>query len=203
MTTDHMISSIRAYGLLNTDIFDAMRRIDRKLFVRKQDTEQAYSDTPLYIGHGQTISQPYTVAFMIEALELSEGMNVLEIGAGSGYTAALMQAIVKTGRVTAIEYISELAEAAKDNISALDQKPMILHGDGCLGYEKNAPYDRIIASCACPQIPPPWLEQLRNDGIILAPIGSVLQEMTKIRKSGATENLGTFAFVPLVGKYGK
>jgi len=204
MSIAMMIEAIRFYGFDNAAVLKAMEKIDRKLFVPKDLEKEAYEDTALPIGYEQTISQPYTVAHMLDLLQVKNGMRILEVGAGSGWTAALLQFLVDPGEVYAIEYVKELAEMAKANVKKTKYVPQILQGDGSLGLTEKAPFDRIICSCACPEIPKPWFEQLKDDGLIVAPVGNMLQYMTRYTKSDDRyEKSGSFAFVPLKGKYEK
>jgi len=142
---------------------------------------------------------------MLEALELKKGLSVLEIGAGSGWNAALLKEIVGEGKVVAVEYVSELVEISKKNIKKTGLNIEVIHGDGSIGIQNSEPFDRIIITCACPDIPEPLVGQLKEDGIIIAPVGKFLQKMIKARKVNnrlEKESLGSFAFVPLKGKYG-
>ena len=186
---------------------EAFRNTPREDFL-KESKEEAYGDYPLPIGEGQTISQPTTVIIMTEALELREGNKVLEVGTGSGYQAAIISKIVgPKGKVVSTEIIKELAEFAQKNIKKLGLKNVIvINHDGSKGYEKAAPYDRIIITAACPGIPKPLTQQLKEGGIIVAPVGNLLeQKMIKARKNQGKlieENLGDFMFVPLKGEYG-
>lgn len=204
----HMVEVIKDYGVKDKKVLDAMLKVPRHEFVQKDMHEHAYSDCPLPIGSGQTISQPYTVAMMLEHLELKEGNNVLEVGCGSGYNAAVIKEIVKTGSVTSIEVVEELVNFAKKNLERYcrDHCIGIVLGDGSEGYEKNAPYDKVIFTCACPAIPTAVVKQLKEGGIIVAPVGaSYFQEMIKaVKRKGRLEikTLGQFRFVPLIGKFG-
>ena len=189
-------------------VIDAFKKIPREKFINKEHLDEAYGDYPLSIGEGQTISQPTTVAIMTQALELKEGDKVLEVGAGSGYQAAIIANIVgEKGRVISTEIIEELVKFAQENIKKLKLNNVrIVHCDGSKGYEKEAPYDKIIVTAACPSIPKPLINQLKENGIIIAPVGNLLEQvMVKARKKGdklIEENLGYFMFVPLKGKHG-
>lgn len=190
-------------------LLKAFNEVPRELFIRDGFEEEAYGDYPLPIGGGQTISQPTTVMLMTQALELKEGQKVLEVGAGSGWQAAIIGKIVgNKGKVITTEIIPELAEFAGNNIKkAKIRNVEVINYDGSQGYEKEAPYDRVIITAACPKIPPPLINQLKNNGIIVAPVGSLVfgQDMLKLRKTKLgieQESLGSFVFVPLKGKYG-
>ena len=148
---------------------------------------------------------------MDEALELRPGMKVLEVGAGSGYHAATIAEVLgDTGRVFAIEYLDKLVAVARNNLirAGYADRVTLVQGDGSLGYAERAPYDRILVTAAAPETPPPLLEQLKSDGILVVPVGGRMfpQELVQVRKKpdGALErnSMGGVAFVPLVGKYG-
>jgi len=151
------------------------------------------------------------VAIMDEALELRQGMKVLEVGAGSGYHAATIAEIVgDKGHVFTVEYVDKLVAIARNNLSrsGYTNRVTIVQGDGSLGYAERAPYDRVVVTAAAPKIPPPLLEQLKHNGILVMPVGGRMfpQELIRVRKKpdGALErnSLGGVAFVPLVGKFG-
>lgn len=201
-----MVDVIQEYGVKNKTILDVMLKVPRHEFVPESMREHAYADCPLPIGYNQTISQPFTVAFMLDALELREGYSILEVGCGSGYNAALIKELVKDGKVVSVEVIKELVNFAKENLARLNYNIKVVSSDGSQGYKKDAPYDRIIATCACPSIPKPWITQLNEGGIIIAPVGTGLyQEMLKAKKiKGELKitSIGSFRFVPLVGRYG-
>lgn len=199
-----MIETIRNYGLENEKIFNAMRAVPRRMFVEgKVSLEEAYGDFPVVIGRGQTISQPFTVAFMLDLVELKEGDNVLEIGTGSGWNAALIEQIVgEEGRVTTVEYEPMLAEKASSFLNFFGSNVQVVKGDASEGYEPNAKYDRIIVTCASPHIMGAWKEQLKEGGIIVLPEGMDIQVMVKaIKRNGKLEREkhGHFSFVPLRG----
>ena len=189
-------------------VLDAFKKILRENFVGDSNIPQSYEDRPLPISCGQTISQPTTVMIMTEALELKKGDKVLEVGAGSGYQAALISEIVgKTGKVVTTEIIPELADFAMQNLKKCSIKNVIvvLH-DGSCGYEKETPYDAIIITAAAPEIPKCLIEQLKDGGRLVAPVGPLhSQEMIKLTKKKGKfieERLGNFVFVPLRGERG-
>jgi len=186
-------------------LINAFRSVPREKFILEELIGEAYGDYPLPILKGQTISQPTTVMIMINALELKKTDRVLEVGAGSGYCAAIMSKIARFVYTT--EIIPELADFAANNIKRVGIKNIeVINHDGSQGYEKQAPYDKIMVTAACPKIPPPLIEQLKQNGIIVAPVSYFLgQSMIKGIKKGQelkTESLGSFVFVPLKGKYG-
>ena len=201
-----MIQVIKNYGVKNENILNAMLKIPRHLFVPKELENYAYEDMPLQIGNNQTISQPYTIAFMLELLELKKNDNLLEIGTGSGYSTSLISFITKD-KVYTTEIISSLALKAEQNlIKAKIKNVKVLCADGSLGIKEYAPYDKILINAACPDFPEPLIKQLKDNGIMVAPIGGVLgQEMVKgIKKGRKLERkvLGNFIFVKLRGEFG-
>lgn len=192
-------------------VIEAFRHINREFFVLPHLKEEAYLDVPLPIGHGQTISQPTTIAIMTENLELENGMKVLEVGTGSGYQSALIGHIIgKRGHVFTTELIQDLANSAKQALKKAGiENVTVIESDGSMGYSQEAPYDRIIVTAACPEIPQELIKQLKKNGIMILPVGSLeAQKMLKIRKIDEegklldVKNLGDFVFVPLRGKYG-
>lgn len=184
----------------------ALERIPRERFLPDDARRDAYVDAPLPIGAGQTISAPHMVAMMAEALELQPGHRVLEVGGGSGYHAAVLAALVAPGgRVVSVEVVPSLAAAARRALAAVDPAlPVeVVVGDGSRGHVAGAPYDRISVACAAPRVPPPLIEQLAPDGILVIPVGPPdVQELLRVRKDGATAPLCLVRFVPLVGAFG-
>lgn len=203
-----LIENLKRYGYLRSKkVEDAILAIKREEFVPANMKKYAYSDTPLEIGYGQTISAPHMVALMCEELELDKGMKVLEVGAGSGYHAAVISKIVgDEGRVYTIERVPELVEFARKNLQKAGITNVeVIEGDGSLGLPEYAPFDRILVTCSAPDIPRPLIEQLKDGGIILIPIGRTLSILVKgIKRGGRLErkNICECAFVPLIGKYG-
>lgn len=190
-------------------VLDAFKKVPREKFVLEKYKEDAYADVPLPILAGQTISQPTTVVMMLDALEVRQGMKVLEVGAGSGYNAALLSVLVGSkGKIITTEIIPELAEFARKNLkNAGIKNVVVVRHDGSQGFEKEAPYDRIICTAAAPKIPKPLTDQLKEGGVLLVPVGPACgQEMIRARKQKGkiiTEKLGGFIFVPLTGKFGE
>ena len=179
----------------------------REGFLPENLKPHAYVDTPLEIGNGQTISAPHMVAIMCEDLDLKKGQKVLEIGAGSGYHAAVISKIIgDEGHVYTIERFEGLAKKAEENLKKANIRNVTVEtGDGSMGLQKYAPYDRIYVTCAAPDIPPPLIEQLKDGGKLMVPVGYTICELILIEKKDnkiKTKNLGGCAFVPLIGKYG-
>ncbi len=184
-------------------VVEAMKRIPREAFVPPELYHDAYDDRPLGIGFGQTISQPFIVALMIQALELKEDNKVLELGTGSGYVAAILAELVK--QVITVECIPQLAESAKQVLEKLGYSNIEVHVAGrTLGWPEEAPYNAIIVSAGAPSIPLVLLEQLAWRGRLVIPVGSRWQQellkVTKYRKGNRIENLGGCYFVPLIGE---
>ncbi len=194
-------------GVRDPLVLDAMRNVRRELFVLREYAEEAYDDTPLPIGSGQTISQPYIVAFMIEALGLRGGEKVLEIGAGSGYAAAVLAQIA--GDVYTIERIEELASRAKENLAhAHCDDVHVRHADGTEGWPEQAPFDAVLVSAGAPDIPTTLLYQLKVGGRMVVPVGDNprSQELIRITRTSEddfeSEDIADVRFVPLIGKEG-
>ena len=189
-------------------IITAFKKVPREIFVSPELRSQAYEDRPLPTIRGQSLSQPTTVMIMTQALEVAKGQKILEVGAGVGFQATLLAELTgKRGTVFTTEIIPELVEAAKKNTSHLGyHNVLVLETDGSRGVEQQAPFDRIIITAACPKIPEPLIEQTKDQGIIVAPLGNLQEQiLVKARKIGhrlEMEFLGPFMFVPLQGKYG-
>lgn len=198
-------NQIIARGVRDRRVIEALRSIPRHLFVPASTIERAYSDTPLPIGEGQTISQPYMVAWMIELLRLQGDEKVLEVGTGSGYQAAILAKLCR--EVYTIERIKSLAETARERLDKLGIKNVhIIVGDGSTGLPEYAPYDGIIVAAGTPRIPPALLEQLAEGGRLVIPVGSsTLQMLTVLEKKNGKirkREEGSCVFVPLVGVQG-
>ncbi len=192
-------------GIMDERVLDAMRKVPRHLFVSEPMQYQAYEDSALSIGEGQTISQPYMVAVMTELLELTGTEKVLEIGTGSGYQAAILSELSR--EVYTIDRVGTLARQAEEKFRSLSYYNIHVRvGDGTLGWPEESPFDRIIVTAGTPKVPEPLMEQLSDEGIILAPVGGRFsQQLIRIRKSKGelTEEYHTpCVFVPLIGRYG-
>ena len=207
---EELIRELKKRVIKDDSVLHAFQETPREAFVLKHHKDAAYEDRPLPILAGQTISQPTTVIIMTQALEVKQGMKILEVGAGSGYQAAILSKLVgKKGKVIATEIIPELVDFARKNLEKTNCKNVkVIYADGSLGYEKEKPYDRIIVTAASPLIPDPLLKQLKVNGILVIPVGSLYsQSMLQVKKKpkGKQEvkHLGQFLFVPLKGKYGR
>ncbi|MDD5448037.1 MAG: protein-L-isoaspartate(D-aspartate) O-methyltransferase [Actinomycetota bacterium] len=196
---------IIARGVRDRRVIEAMKSIPRHLFVPVSPIERAYSDTPLPIGEGQTISQPYMVAWMTELLRLEGDEKVLEVGTGSGYQAAILAKLSR--EVYTIERVKSLAETARERLDKLGiENVHVVIGDGSAGLPEYAPYDRIIVTAGTPRIPPALVEQLAEGGRLVIPVGSSsLQMLTVLKKKNGKiykKEEGSCVFVPLVGVQG-
>ena len=192
-------------GITDSATIEAFMKVPRHLFIEEGLWGQAYSDYPLPIGHGQTISQPYIVALMTEGLELNDSDRVLEIGTGSGYQAAILAEIAEF--IYSIERRDDLAGRAKRILNELKYKNIeIKVDDGTQGWKDESPFDAVIVTASSPDIPSPLVEQLKDGGRMVIPVGGrVSQELIKIRKVKGKikkENMGGCRFVKLIGEYG-
>ena len=200
-------NDLQGRGIKDKKVLDVMMKVQRHFFVDKHLRHQAYADHPLPIGEGQTISQPYVVALMTEALMLKQSDRVLEIGTGSGYQAAVLAEIVKD--VYTIEIRKSLADKADKRFKELGYKKVkVKHGDGYFGWEEHAPFDGIIITASANHIPPPLIKQLKEGGKLIIPLGSTVyyQELTLVTKKKGelyVKQMGPVAFVPMVGEVEK
>lgn len=199
-----LISDLEKKGISNQDILKAIQKIPRELFISKSFWNKAYDDNALPIDCGQTISQPLTVAYMTQLLDVKPGMRVLELGTGSGYQALLLH-LLKCNVYT-IERHEYLFEKAKNFFKHNNILISCHLGDGTLGLLKHAPYDRIIITAACPSIPEELFEQLDDNGKIVAPIGTSKSQVMFLfeKRNGKIfkKDFGKFKFVPLIGEKG-
>jgi protein-L-isoaspartate(D-aspartate) O-methyltransferase len=196
--------TIVARGVKNPDVLRAMRTVPRDKFVSQEYIQSAYEDHPLPIGFGQTISQPYIVAWMTELLELKPGEKVLEIGTGSGYQAAVLAELGYV-QVYSIEIIPDLTESAQERLQALGYIVHVRQGDGYYGWPEYAPFDAIVVTAAPDHLPSPLVEQLSEGGRLVIPIGppgsyQSLWKFVKINGDLKAYNLGGVAFVPFTGQ---
>ena len=204
-----LIIYLKNSKFLNDDrVESALRNIPRHEFVPESELDYAYDNEPLPIMKNQTISQPGVVTRMTEWLDVKDGQKILEIGTGSGWQSAIISYLVGSGSVYSIERHPELVKFAQENLKKLkiDNVHVIL-GDGNLGYPKESPYDRIIITAACTEIPSPLFDQLSENGLIIAPVGDSSQSLVLQKKTskGMLEirKQSKYVFVPLIGKFGK
>jgi protein-L-isoaspartate(D-aspartate) O-methyltransferase len=196
-----MVADLMAQGILRTDaIIRAFMQVPRHVFAGSENENVAYADYPVPIPSGQTISAPHMVAAMTELLQPDAKDKVLEIGAGSGYQAAILSKLVK--KVYTLEIDSALNVFAKTNLAKAGVKNvLVIEGDGSKGYAKAKPFDKVIVTCATPEIFDSWVRQLKIGGLLIAPVGAgFYQELVRIKKTSKgleKTNLGAVAFVPL------
>lgn len=194
-----------ARGIKDAGVLSVFQKIERHKFVPEELRINAYADFPVSIGYGQTISQPYIVALMTQSLNLSGQERVLEIGTGSGYQAVVLAELA--AEVYSIERVEALADRTRTLLAGLGYSNIkIKVGDGTLGWPQEAPFDRIIITAACPRIPLPLSEQLKEGGSILLPMGDNFSQVLTlaVKKNGILEfqEICACVFVPLIGKYG-
>ena len=200
---DRMVEQqIASRGIKDPRTLAAMRKVPRHLFVPPSSSAEAYEDHPLPIGHGQTISQPYIVAFMTEAIRLRGGETVLEVGTGSGYQAAVLSEIA--AKVYTIEIVEPLAEDARRRLERLGYATVSVRaGDGYLGWPEAAPFDAIMVTAAAPKVPEPLKQQLKDGGRLCLPVGEEFQELVVLTRKGAEfieERVLPVRFVPMTGR---
>ena len=207
-----MVEKLVSSGYIKTEpVKTAMEKVPRHIFAPEDMQRFAYADAPIQIGAGgQTISAPHMVAMMLEFLELEKGMTVLEIGCGSGYHASLAAYLVGAqGHVYTIDIVEELTENAKKHIAqvGLHDRIDVIFADGSKGLPEHAPYDRIMAACSAPDIPQPLMEQLKDPGIAIIPVGSgYTQSLAYVKKVDGEvikKNYPGVAFVPMRGEFGR
>ncbi|MBN1456428.1 MAG: protein-L-isoaspartate(D-aspartate) O-methyltransferase, partial [Sedimentisphaerales bacterium] len=196
---------LKKRDIVDADVLETMAAIQREEFVPENYENQAYSDQPLPIGLGQTISQPYIVALMTQVLKLNKKCEVLEIGTGSGYQTAILCKLAK--KVYTIERHNQLIESAQNTLSRLNIGNVeYFIGDGSCGWPEQKIFDRIIITAAVPEVPGPVMDQLAEDGLLVAPVGGeIFQELTVFKKHGGSitsTNVCGCKFVKLIGKHG-
>ena len=195
-----LLQSLKRRGI-SERVLSAMNTVKREDYVPDKWHDYAYHDEPLPIGNGQTISAPHMVAIMCDLLSVEPSSNVLEVGTGSGYHAAVLAELTGDGIVYTIERFERLAQEARRRVPS---NVIVTTGDGSLGFAEKAPFDRILVTCSAPDIPPPLLAQLKGGGRMVLPLGRGLQELYLVCKNHeiTKEAHGAVAFVLLVGKYG-
>lgn len=199
-----MVKKLRLKGIKDEAVLDALNRVPRHAFFDDALLVHAYEDKAFPIGEGQTISQPYTVAFQTEKLEVKPGDKVLEIGTGSGYQACVLLEMGAT--VYTIEYNKVLYERTRDFLPKMGYRPYFAYGDGSKGMSTKAPFDKILVTAGAPVVPDELIDQLAEEGILVIPVGDRdRQVMIRIRKKNGKlvkDEFDYFAFVPLLGEQG-
>lgn len=199
-----LVKKLAEKGIKDERVLAAIQKVPRHVFFENALLEHAYQDKAFPIGEGQTISQPYTVAFQSEKLEIKPGDKVLEIGTGSGYQACVL--VEMGARVYTIEYNRKLYETTRELLPQMGYKPYFFYGDGSKGLPAKAPFDKIIVTAGAPIVPSALTEQLTEGGILIIPVGDrEKQVMLSIRKKQGEllrEEFANFAFVPLLGESG-
>lgn len=199
-----LVKILEKKGISDPNVLKAIGKMPRHVFFETALLEHAYQDKAFPIGEGQTISQPYTVAFQTEKLEIKPGDKVLEIGTGSGYQACILLEL--GAKVYTIEYNKELYDRTKVLLPKLGYSPYFYYGDGSKGLPAKAPYDKIIVTAGAPVVPKSLTDQLADNGILIIPVGNrnkqVMLRITKKKDELITEEFDNFAFVPLLGKEG-
>jgi len=202
MNKQELLQRLKALGF-SKNILDAFSKVKRENFIPEELEKEAYKDTALPIGHGQTISQPYTISIMLSELELKKGQNILEVGSGSGYVLALLSKIIgKNGKVSGIEVVKELVAKSKESLEDYNNIE-IYHRNGSKGLPEKAPFDRILISAACREVPKELLNQLKDGGILLTPKGPRFeQSLVVIERQGnefkTIREIPGFIFVPFI-----
>jgi protein-L-isoaspartate(D-aspartate) O-methyltransferase len=200
---NRLIDTLAREGVTNPRVLDAMRRVDRARFVPEAVRDEAYVNTPLPIGHGQTISQPLVVGLMTQALEPAPTSKVLEIGTGSGYQTAILAELA--GRVISVERFASLANRARQTLAELGYANVAVQvGDGSQGWPDDAPYDRIVVTAGAPRIPIHLVARLARDGLMVVPVGTRQEQQLIVLHKGpgglVEHNVGPVRFVPLIGQ---
>ncbi len=194
MNKKGLLKSLEAEGF-SPAIVGAFARVLREDFVREDLKGEAYADTALPLENGATISQPYTIAFMLKLLELEKGQKILEIGSGGGYVLALLSEITR-GEIYGVEIIESLAEKSRENLKGC-QRVEVIGGNGFRGLKERAPFDRILISAAAGKLPEHLYKQLKKDGVMVVPVGNSIFQIKKKDGLILKEGFGGFIFVPL------
>ena len=199
-----LVKTLEKKGISDPNVLKAIGKVPRHVFFETALLDHAYQDKAFPIGEGQTISQPYTVAFQTEKLEIKPGDKVLEIGTGSGYQACILLEL--GAKVYTIEYNKKLYDRTKVFLPKLGYSPYFFYGDGSKGLPAKAPYDKIIVTAGAPVVPKSLTDQLADNGILIIPVGNrdkqVMLRITRKKDQLVTEEFENFAFVPLLGKEG-
>lgn len=196
MHKEELVRSLKNQSF-SEKIVKAFENVDRKAFIPDEQKFKGYEDTSLPIGYGQTISQPYTIAFMLTLLDLRDNQNILEVGSGSGYVLALMDEISKGSKIHGVEIISELVDRSKKALEGRENVS-VSAGQGREGHQKEGPFDRILVSAAAEDIPEKLVNQLKVGGILVAPVNNSIVRIQKFRNENKIDEYPGFAFVPLV-----
>jgi len=196
MNKKELIESLRYHGF-SEKIIRAFEKIKREEFLPEKEKKYAYEDTALPIGYMQTISQPYTIAFMLDLLELKDEQKILEVGSGSGYVLALISKISKNSEIFGIERIKELAENSRTKLEKY-RNIKIIYGGGFKGLKEEAPFDRILVSASAEEIPEALIKQLKYNGVLVSPVGGSILKIKKTKKENKIEEYPGFVFVPLI-----
>lgn len=201
-STESLIRELRHQGIRSKAVLEAIKDVDRSQFVPSPSKRVAFLNRPLAIGEEQTISQPYVVALITELLDIKSTDKVLEIGTGSGYQAAVLAHLAR--EVYSIEIISSLGEKSSKLLKDLNYSNVFTRiGDGSGGWPEEAPFDKVVISAAAPKIPPPLIDQLKEGGVLVTPLGDVRQTLVKITKTRTglkQENIIPVMFVPMTGQ---
>lgn len=200
---EELVEHISAVRDLDEDVLDAIRSVPRHKFLPEDERDRAYVDMPVPIGSGQTVSAPHIVAIMADLLDLETGEDVLEVGTGCGYHAAVTAELVGAEHVYTVEYESELVESARENLADAGYGDVsVRHGDGREGWPEHAPFDAAYLTCAAPEFPDPLVEQVREGGRLLGPVGVARQELILAEKRDdelEEEHHGAVQFVRIQG----
>jgi protein-L-isoaspartate(D-aspartate) O-methyltransferase len=201
---NNLVKKLRLKGILDEQVLAAIQKVPRHAFFDNALLSHAYEDKAFPIGEGQTISQPYTVAFQTEKLSIKPGDKVLEIGTGSGYQATIL--LEMGAKVYTIEFQKKLYERTKEFLPQLGYKPFFFFGDGSKGIPAKAPYDKIIVTAGAPVVPTALVDQLAEGGILIIPVGDrekqIMLKITKQNGKLVKQEFENFAFVPLLGEQG-
>ena len=197
MKKEELIRSLKDYKFPKK-IIQALKKVDRSKFIPKSERELAYEDTALPIGYGQTISQPYTIAFMLTQLNIEKrNSKILEIGSGSGYVLALLSKLCPKGKIFGVERIKNLAESSREKLK--DYKNIkVIYGDGSKGLKSESPFDRILISASSKELPQKLINQLKINGILVTPVKNSIVVVKKSVKKNHTKEFHGFQFVPLI-----